>query len=120
MNRARELKKLARQTFPISKYSLKEIRNHRKNLYSDMLSYVESHPESTIDDVKALFCDSIETNSLSDVPRLKRRIVITMLVVLLLILACIALIILLRNIWQPPEYIYNSPNPTHRSNMWPK
>ena len=114
MNRARELKKLARQTFPISKYSLKEIRNYRKNLYTDMLSYVESNPESTIDDVKALFCDSIET------PRVKRRIAITVIAVLILILVCIALIILLRNIWQPPEYIYNSPNPTHRSNMWPK
>lgn len=101
MNRTKELKRLAYQTFPSYGYSLKERINYRKNLYNDILSYQDSHPDCTIEDIKSLFCDNNEIAAFSsDSVCLHKRFKIIGFSILLLMLACF-IFLLFSNTWQP-------------------
>lgn len=56
MNQKKELRKIAKQAFPSSLYSLFECRNYRKNLYNEMSAYWHNHPENSPEDIRDLFC----------------------------------------------------------------
>lgn len=56
MNQKKELKKIARQAFPLSKYSFFEGRNYRKNLYNEMSAYWYNHPGCSSENIRDLFC----------------------------------------------------------------
>lgn len=101
MNKTKALKRLAYQAFPSSIYSLKERINGRKNLYNDILSYQESHPDSTIDDIKSLFCDNNEIADFClDSVCLRKRLKLIGFSILFLMLACF-IFLLFSDTWQP-------------------
>lgn len=101
MNRTKELKRLAYQAFPSSCYSLKERIYYRKIFYNDILSYQDSHPDSTIDDIKSLFCDNDEIAAFcSDSVCMHKRFKLLGVSILLLTLACF-IFLLFSGTWQP-------------------
>lgn len=106
MNRTKELKRLVNETFPASGYSLKERMYYRKNLYNDILSYQDSHPDCTIEEIKCLFCEKNEIAAPSmDSVHLLKKTKIVVFCVLLVLLVCF-LMLKYSATWKPPVIEY--------------
>nr|MBP3598893.1 hypothetical protein [Eubacterium sp.] len=101
MNKKTKLKKITKQIFPATQYSWKERKIHQKNLYEEMTSFWNSHPEYSVDDVIRTYCDEESINILPSEKNLAGG------VKLVLILLCIVVLIglfifFVSNSWNAP------------------
>ncbi len=90
MNQKKELKKIARQAYPLLQYPFFEGRNYRKNLYNEMSAYWVNHPERTTEEIKNLFCGEcldVETTSTD----ISKKAKVYFIIMGILILICVAL-----------------------------
>lgn len=90
MNQKKELKKIAKQAYPLSQYPFFEGRYYRKNLFNEMSAYWGKHPESSSAEIKDLFCgESLDVESTSiDISKKAKAYFIIMGIIILI---CVAL-----------------------------
>lgn len=105
MNQKKELKKIAKNTYPLLQYPFFEGRNYRKNLYNEMSAYWYNHPERSTEDIKDLFCEdySDEEYTGNNIPK---KVKICLILLGLLIFICVALF-LFSSSWDAPSITTN-------------
>ncbi len=105
MNQKKELKKIAKNTYPLLQYPFFEGRNYRKNLYNEMSAYWVNHPERSTEDIKDLFCEdySDEVYTGNGIPK---KVKICLILLGLLIFICVALF-LFSSSWDAPSITTN-------------
>lgn len=107
MNQKKELKKIARQAFPLSKYSFFEGRNYRKNLYNEMSAYLYNHPESSSEDIRDLFCgEGGNDDEPTDAGISKKAKACFIILGLLIIIICVTFLFISSS-WDAPIFTTN-------------
>lgn len=91
MNQEKELKKIARQAFPLFRYSFFEGRNYRKSLYNEMSAYWHNHPETLPEDIRDLFCGEESIDEEYTNIGIPQKAKMCFIILGLLIIICIAL-----------------------------
>ncbi len=105
MNQKKELKKIAKQAFPFSKYSFFERGNYRKNLYNEMSAYWHNHPETSPEDIRDLFCGDGMDDESTDTG-ISKKAKACFIILALLIIICIALFFISGS-WDAPTITTN-------------
>ena len=105
MNQEKELKKIARQAFPLFRYSFFEGRNYRKNLYNEMSAYWHNHPECSSQNIRDLFCGD-GMNDESTETGIFKKSKACFIILGLLIIICIALFFITGS-WDAPTITTN-------------
>ena len=102
MSQKKILRKLVKQIYPSSAYSLRERKKHRKYLYDEMISYWQEHPEESIEDICQRFCEEnpVPSPVNQDFFHNYKRIII----VSILIIGICLVLYLWANLWVPPTY----------------
>ncbi len=88
MNYKRQLKTLVKQTYPSSQYPWKERNMYRKMLYREMITYWNTHPGCSIEDVTHTYCecdDSLPNTPQGKNPQKLLRLVLLSLCIILLL-----------------------------------
>lgn len=106
MNQKKELKKIARQAFPFSRYSFFEGRNYRKNLYNEMSAYWHNHPETSPEDIRDLFCGEESMDEEYTNIGIPKKAKMCFIILGLLIIICIALFFISGS-WDAPTFTTN-------------
>lgn len=92
MKHKKKLKKLTKQLFPVWQYPFHERRNCRKILYEDMLSYWHEHPDTSLEDIKQIFCDAEDHVSNENPLHNSKRQKLFFLGLVVIIMLCVILI----------------------------
>lgn len=106
MNQKKELKKIAKQAFPFSRYSFFERGNYRKNLYNEMSAYWRNHPETSPEDIKDLFCGEESMDEEYINIGIPKKTKMCFIILALLIIICIALFFISGS-WDAPTITTN-------------
>ena len=92
------LHRLCRQIYPIYKYPVFEGHRFRKQLYEDMLVYLEENPDATVREIKSVFAYKSD-EKLDSGEHTKRPLLVFVVVAIILIL-CIY-VYNVSDEWQP-------------------
>lgn len=98
MNQKKELKKIARQAYPLSQYPFFEGRNYRKNLFNEMSAYWGNHPESSSEEIKNLFCGEVSDVEATSID-ISKKVMVCFIILGILILICVALFLFFSSSW---------------------